>query len=297
MRGVASERIDNRRPGIRSRFRAGIARLLKRKPATVGLCIVITVISIALLAQLIAPYEYDEQHLSDSLLGPNTKYIFGTDLFGRDQLSRIVYGARISLLVGFVAASMGACAGIIVGIIAGYYSRIIDNVLMRLVDIILSFPPLMLAIAVAAMLGPGLLNASIAISMSQIGRFARIARSSVLSIKELEYIEAARVCSAGNFWIIRKHITPNILAPLIVQFSMNIAYSILAGSGLSFIGLGIQPPIPEWGAMLSEGRAYIGSHWWLTVFPGAAIMFTVYGFNLIGDGLRDTLDPRLRGTL
>lgn len=277
-----------------SQFKAIFKRFCKNKMAVFGSIVVIFMILVAIFAPLLAPFPYEEQHLSDTLQAPNSTYWFGTDQYGRDIFSRMIYGARISMLVGFGAMALGAILGSIVGSVSGYFGGVVDNLLMRVVDVILAIPAMLLSISICAMLGPGLVNAVIAISISRIGSFARIARASVLSVRGLEYIEAVQAIGANNLRIILKHIFPNIAAPLIVQISLNVASSILAGSGLSFIGLGIQPPIPEWGAMLSAGRANIRFEWWLTAFPGAAIMLTVYGFNLMGDGLRDALDPRLK---
>lgn len=275
-------------------LRTFIKRFSKNHLAVFGATVVLTLIVIAILAPIIAPSHYAAQSLSESFQSPSSRHWFGTDLFGRDMLSRMIYGARLSLFVGFVATGIGASLGIIMGVVAGYYSGIVENILMRIVDVILSIPPMLLAISIAAMLGAGLGNAIIAISVSQVGAFARIARASVLSVREQEYIEAVHALGARDFRIMLRHILPNISAPLIVQISLNVANSILAGAALSFIGLGIQPPIAEWGAMLSAGRSLIRFNWWLTVFPGAAIMLTVYGLNLMGDGLRDALDPRLK---
>ncbi|MDF2678025.1 MAG: hypothetical protein K0Q97_2362, partial [Bacillota bacterium] len=262
-------------------------RFRRNKLAMAGLLIIIVIFIIAVFAKFVAPYPFEEQHLKDSLKGPSLKYLFGTDQYGRDILSRVIYGSRVSLMVGIFSVTLAATLGCIIGAIAGYFGGAIDNILMRIIDIILSIPAMLLAISISAMLGPGLFNAMISISVTGVGSFARITRSSVLSERDQEYIEAVRSVSCGNLRIIFRHIFPNILAPIIVQFSLNVASSILAAAGLSFIGLGIQPPIPEWGAMLSAGRSFIRYNWWLTVFPGIAIMLTVYGFNLIGDGLRD----------
>jgi peptide/nickel transport system permease protein len=269
-------------------------RFRRNKLAMAGLLIIIVIFIIAVFAKFVAPYPFEEQHLKDSLKGPSLKYLFGTDQYGRDILSRVIYGSRVSLMVGIFSVTLAATLGCIIGAIAGYFGGAIDNILMRIIDIILSIPAMLLAISISAMLGPGLFNAMISISVTGVGSFARITRSSVLSERDQEYIEAVRSVSCGNLRIIFRHIFPNILAPIIVQFSLNVASSILAAAGLSFIGLGIQPPIPEWGAMLSAGRSFIRYNWWLTVFPGISIMLTVYGFNLIGDGLRDALDPRLK---
>lgn len=278
----------------KGQWASAVARVKKNKLAMFGLVLVILMILVAIFAPLIAPYPYDEQHLADSLLAPCARYPFGTDKFGRCIFSRVIYGARTSLLVGFAAVTASAVIGGCIGAIAGYFGGVLDNVLMRLIDIILSIPNMLLAISISAMMGTGLFNTVVAISISGIGEFARITRASVLSVRDQEYVEAVKAISASNSRIIVRHILPNIMAQLIVQYSLKIASSILAAAGLSFVGLGVQPPTAEWGAMLSAGRSLIRYNWWLTLFPGLAIMVTVYGFNLFGDGLRDALDPRLK---
>jgi len=264
------------------------------KMAVFGLVIVAFMILIAVFANLIAPYPYAEQHLDASLVGPCKQFLFGTDKYGRDILSRVIYGARTSLGIGFSATIIGALVGGTIGAIAGYYSGIADNVLMRIIDVVLSIPPMLLAISIAAMMGQGLVNTIVAVSIGCIGEFARIIRASILSVRDQEYIEAVRTVSASDWRIITKHILPNILAPFTVSFSLKLAGCILAAAGLSFVGLGVQAPQAEWGAMISSGRAMIRSAWWLTVFPGFAAALTIYGFNLLGDGLRDALDPKLK---
>lgn len=277
-----------------SQWRSAFRRLSKNKLAMFGVSIIVFIILVAIFAPLLAPYPYDEQHLTDQMLSPCFKYPFGTDQYGRCILSRVIYGARTSLLVGVAAVSLSASIGCVIGMIAGFFGGVVDNILMRIMDVILSIPGMLMAISISAMLGSGLFNAIIAISIGGIGAFSRISRAAVLTVRDQEYIEAVRAISARNTRIIVKHILPNIAAPLIIQFSLNIASSILAASGLSFIGLGVQPPTAEWGSMLSLGRDYIRFNYWLTLFPGLAIMMTVYGFNLTGDGLRDALDPRLK---
>lgn len=277
-----------------SQTAAILRRFWKNKLAVAGLFIIIFIMLVAIFAPVLAPYPMEEQHLKNPMEAPSSTFWFGTDQFGRDIFSRVIYGARTSLLVGFGATAMGAVFGTLIGAIAGYFGGFIDDLLMRIIDIILAIPAMLMAISISAMLGPGLFNAVVAISISSVGQFARITRASILQVREQEYIEAVRALGSNDLRIIAKHIFPNILAPLIVQISLRVASSILAGSSLSFIGLGVQPPIAEWGAMLSSGRSYIRFNWWLTTFPGLAIMLTVYGFNLIGDGLRDALDPRLK---
>lgn len=277
-----------------NQFMVTIKRFCKHKLAVVGACIIIFMILVAVFAPWLAPYHYEEQHLADSLVGPCSQYPFGTDQYGRCILSRVIYGARTSLLVGFGSISVGAIFGSLIGVAAGYFGGKVDNLLMRCMDVLLAMPHTLLSISICAMLGPGLVNAVIAISVGRVASFSRIARASVITVRDMEYVEAVRAIGADNYRIILKHILPNIAAPMIVQISLALGSAILAGAGLSFIGLGVQPPIAEWGAMLSTGRSLIRFNWWLTTFPGIAIMLCVYGFNLMGDGLRDALDPRLK---
>ena len=269
-------------------------RLRRNRLAMFGLFIVVFFIFLAIFADVIAPYHYDLQNYADALQGPSKAHWFGTDNFGRDILSRIIYGSRASLFVGALAVMISAIVGGVLGTVAGYYGGIIDNVIMRFIDILLAIPATLLAIAIAATLGPGIVNTTIAIGISNIGRFTRTTRAAVLSVRGEEYIESAKAIDASNARIMLKYVFPNSFAPMLIQFTLNISTSILSAAGLSFIGLGIQPPTPEWGAMLSAGRSYIRDYWHLTLFPGLAIMLTVYGFNLLGDGLRDALDPRLK---
>jgi len=269
-------------------------RLKKNKMAMFGLCIIILLIFTALFADFIAPYGFDDQNLKDRLTAPGGKYLLGTDNFGRDIFSRIIYGSRISLQVGFIAVGIAALVGGSLGAIAGYYGGKLDNFVMRVMDILLAIPSILLAISIVAALGPGLRNVMIAVGIGSIPSYARIVRASVLSIRDQEFIEAARAVGASDFRIITKHILPNSLAPIIVQATLGVAGAILSAAGLSFIGLGIQPPTPEWGAMLSSGREYLRDNWYVATFPGLAIMITIFALNLLGDGLRDALDPRLK---
>jgi len=250
----------------------------------------------ALFAKQIAPYYYDNQDISVALLAPgeNPKFPLGTDNLGRDILSRIIYGAQISLRVGLVAVCISAGVGCILGAIAGYFGGVVDNVIMRIMDVLLAIPGILLAIAIAATLGPGMTNAIISVGISGIPAFARVVRSSVLSVRDMEYIEAAKAINATSARILLRHITPNILAPILVQATLGIANAILQAASLSFLGLGAQPPVPEWGAMISNGRAYLRDYSYMVTMPGIAIMITVFAINLLGDGLRDALDPRLK---
>lgn len=269
-------------------------RLKKDKMAMFGLFIILLLIFAAIFADFIAPYGYDDQNLKARLIGPGSEYLLGTDNFGRDIFSRIVYGSRISLQVGFIAVGISAIIGGALGSIAGYYGGKLDNTIMRLMDVLLAIPSILLAISIVAALGPGLQNVMIAVGIGSIPSYARIVRASVLSIRDQEFVEAARAVGANDFRIITKHILPNAMAPIIVQATLGVAGAILSAAGLSFIGLGIQPPTPEWGAMLSSGRDYLRDHWHVATFPGLAIMITIFALNLLGDGLRDALDPRLK---
>ncbi len=268
-------------------------RFRKETTAIVGLAIIILFALLALLAPLVSPYDPLTQNISHSLAAPGAVHWFGADKLGRDILSRIMYGARISLLSGVSVILVAGFFGSIVGLIAGYTRGWVDEVLMRGTDIFFAFPSLILAMAIAGALGPSLQNALIAVAVVTWPVYARLVRGQVLSLREREFVQAARSVGATDSLIIRRHLLPNTLSPLLVQASFDMGGIILAVAGLSFIGFGAQPPIPEWGVMISEGRNYITTHWWLTFFPAIAMLFAVAGFNLVGDGLRDVLDPRL----
>jgi peptide/nickel transport system permease protein len=266
----------------------------RSKTALFGLVFLSFMILVALLADLIAPYSFSEQNLLNTLATPSLEHPFGTDEFGRDVLSRIIYGSRISLLVGFISVGIALVFGGLLGAAAGYFGGKTDHYIMRVMDVFLSIPQLLFAISVAASLGPGLGNLMLAVGVAAIPQYARVVRSGVLSIRSLDYIEASTASGGGSFYIIMKHVLPNCAAPLIVQSTLGVAFAILIAAGLSFIGLGLEPPNPEWGAMLSTGREYIRDFPHLTVFPGLAIMLTILSLNFLGDGLRDVLDPKLR---
>ena len=269
-------------------------RLRKNKLAMTGVLIIAIMAVIAIFANFIAPYDYAEQNLSESLQFPSKSHIFGTDEFGRDIFSRLIYGSRISLAVGFIAVGIAVIIGGSLGAVAGFYGGVVDNFIMRCMDVLLSIPPILLSIAILAALGPGLMNLMIATGISAIPGYARIVRASVLSIKGQEFVEAARAVGSADVRIIIKHIIPNCLAPLMVQATLGMASAILTAAGLSFIGLGVAPPTPEWGAMLSGGRGFIRNFPYITFFPGLAIAMTIFGLNVLGDGLRDALDPKLK---
>lgn len=253
----------------------------------------ITIISVlAILAPLFAPYDPFQENYDQSLLGPSLHHPAGTDLFGRDILSRLIYGARVSLAVGVGAVVLGALIGIPIGAIGGYYGGWIDEIAMRTMDVLISFPALVLALAIIGAVGASLTNLIIIIGVVFSPQYARIVHGEVLSLKEEEYVEAAQSTGLGDFSIIRRHILPNAMTPVIVQATFHVALAIIIEASLSFLGLGVQPPHPTWGVMIANGREYLPGSWWMSVFPGIAIMITVLAFNLLGDGLRDEYDPK-----
>ncbi|MBN8201569.1 ABC transporter permease subunit [Bacillus sp. NTK034] len=268
--------------------------LIKNKMSLVGGSIVFIYIILAVLAPLISPYDPYEIDLVNKLQPPSADHIMGTDDKGRDIFSRILYGSQLSLAVGFVSVFIGALFGIVLGIISGYYGGWVDTIIMRFIDVLLAFPGLLLALAIVSALGPSLINVMIAVGVFSIPTFARIVRGSTLSVKKMEYIDAIRVLGASDLKIIFVHILPNIMSPIIVQGTLRLATSILSVAGLSFLGMGAQPPTPEWGAMLSDGRDFLFTAPHIALFPGIAIALIVLGFNLFGDGLRDALDPRMK---
>lgn len=268
--------------------------LKQNKAALVGLAVIIILVLVAIFGKFIMPHDPYIGELSQSLQPPSSTHILGTDEQGRDILSRIIDGTRISLRVGITAVSIALSIGIFVGSIAGYYGGKVDLIIMRFMDIILAFPSLLLAIAFMSALGKGIDKAIIAISIVTIPEYARIVRSSILSIKESEFIQAAKVIGNNDFKIIFKHILPNVMSPIIVRATLGISTAILETSALGFLGLGVQPPYAEWGTMLGSGRGYFYNAPYLVFFPGIAITITVLAFNLLGDGLRDALDPKLR---
>ncbi|MCL2124916.1 MAG: ABC transporter permease [Oscillospiraceae bacterium] len=269
-------------------------RLKKNKVAVVSLFVIVLIIIIALLAPVLAPHPYDQNNPSRSLEGPSSDFLLGTDRLGRDILSRLIYGSRQSLQMGFTAVIVAAAVGIFIGAIAGYFGGWVDNLLMRLLDIYQGIPMFLLTVTLAAVLGPSLRNAIIAIGVSMVPGNARFMRACILPVRDMEYIEAAQAVNASSTRVIIRHIIPNSIAPMIVSITMGLGMAVLAGAGLSFIGLGAQPPIAEWGAMVSDGRSYMRANPQLSIYPGMCIMITVLAFNLFGDGLRDALDPRLK---
>ena len=267
-------------------------RLRQNRLSIVGLALIAGFLLLAFAAPLIAPADPMQQALYNRLSPPTLAHPFGTDDFGRDILSRVIYGARISLRVGVVAVLIALLLGTSIGLVAGYWGGWIDQVLMRVMDLLLAFPSILLAIGIVAILGPGLENAMLAVGIVAVPQYARLVRASVLTVRETDYVLAARALGASDVRILAIAILPNCLAPLIVQATLGLATAILDAAGLSFLGLGAQPPIPEWGAMLSQGRELIVRAPWVLTFPGGAIFLTVLAFNLVGNGLRDALDPK-----
>jgi peptide/nickel transport system permease protein len=285
---------DKVTPAGRSLARDALRRLVRSNSALVGGAILVVMILTALLAPALSPYDPIKASQRTSLEAPSAAHPMGTDRFGRDILSRVLWGGRLSLPVGFVSVLIAAVFGVSLGLLAGYYGGRIDALIMRCVDLMLAFPGILLALVIVAILGGSLLNLMIAVGIASIPDYVRITRGTVLSIREREFVLAARTVGASSLAIIVRHILPNILAPVIVLATLGMASAIITGSTLSFLGLGIKPPTPEWGNMLDEGRGFLQRAWWVAFFPGLAIMLTVFSINLLGDGLRDALDPRLR---
>ena len=280
----------------RSQFQETWRRLKKNRMAMLGLFVITLLILVSIFADFIFDYNdvVIKQDTSIRLEGPSSEHWLGTDEFGRDILARLVHGSRVSLSVGVVAVTISLLIGGTLGAIAGFYGGKVDNVIMRFMDILLAVPSLLLSITIVSALGPSLINLMLAIGISTVPSYARIVRASVLTVKDQEFVEAARCIGANNFEIITSHIIPNCMAPIIVQVSLKVASAILSTSGLSFLGLGVKAPTPEWGAMLSGGRSYLRNAPHLCIFPGIAIIITILSLNLLGDGLRDALDPKLK---
>jgi len=272
----------------------GMRRFLKNRLSVLGIIILLVFVLAAVFADFVAPYPYDQQDLYATYQSPSAAHPFGTDSTGRDQLSRVIYGGRASLAIGFLATGIALVLGMILGCVAGFYGGRYDSVIMRVIDMMLAIPSVLLAIVITSALGTGLFNLTLAMGISSIPSYARMTRASIMSIRGSEYVEAARLSGCSDLRIITRHVLPNILAPLIVQVTLGLGLTILTASGLSFLGLGVQPPTPEWGSMLNSGREYLQTHVYLLVYPGLAIVITALSVNLLGDGLRDALDPRLK---
>ena len=271
-----------------------LQRFKRKKGAVIGLVVLILLILSALFSDILTPYEFDKINPINALRPPSLEHPMGTDAFGRDQLTRIMHGGKVSLQVGMISVLIGGTFGILMGAIAGFFGGWIDEIVSRFIDIMLAFPSILLALAVVSVLGPDLYNLMIAVGISSIPAFARLVRSAVLSIKENDYIVAAKSLGLTRTRIVIQHIIPNIFASILVFATLEVATAILAGASLNFLGMGAKPPTPEWGLLLAESRDFFRRAWWLATFPGIAIMVTVISINLLGDGLRDTFDPWLK---
>lgn len=276
-------------------WRATLRRLLRNHAAVAGATVLLLLVLACVAAPLLTPYDPAKLSPPNALKKPSLQYPLGTDHFGRDQLTRILYGGRISLRVGLISVAIGAGVGVTLGAIAGYWGGWVDEVISRLIDIKLAFPGILLAMAVVAVLGPSLYNLMIAVGIGTIPGFARLTRGQMLLAREFDYVTAARALGCSHLRIISRHILPNIMAPIVVYGTLSIAGAILASAALNYLGMGAKPPTPEWGLMLAESRDHIRRAWWLATFPGVSIMLTVISINLLGDGLRDALDPWLKG--
>jgi len=277
-----------------SEWRRAFRGICKSRLALFGLLITGLLIFVAILAPLIAPYSPTKMSLRERLSPPSASHLFGTDDAGRDILSRVIYGSRITLRICIIVVGLTLGIGTLLGILSGYIGGLVDELIMRLNDVFLAFPALILAMAIAAALGPSLENAIIAMVVIWWPRYARVSRGQVLAIREIDYVTAARALGASSSRIMIRHILPNCISPIVVQATLDLGEVVLTAATLSFIGFGAQPPVPEWGAMISVGRNFIRDYWWYPTFPGLAILVTVMGFNLLGDAVRDILDPRLR---
>jgi len=289
---VRVERPAEAAPQAGGPFGRPVARLLKRPPAIIGALVVLLFVVVAALAPVLAPYDPAKPDFANVRQPPSAEYRFGTDEIGRDVLTRTIYGARASLLAGVISVLIATGLGVPLGLISGFYRGALDEVIMRLTDAVLSFPFLILAIAMAAALGPSLTNAMIAIGIATTPTFVRLTRAQVLAVGAEEFVTAARALGATGPRIIWRHVLPNSVAPLLVQATLTIAQAVIAESALSFLGLGVQPPTPSWGGMLNTAKNFLVQAPWMAIYPGLSIFFTVLAFNLFGDGLRDALDPR-----
>ena len=269
-------------------------RLVKSRGATSGGVIFGLFVFMALAAPLLTPYDPIRLNVVESLEPPSARHWLGTDQFGRDVLARVIYGARVSMAMGVVAVTISVVLGLALGLVSGYYRGTVDLLVMRLVDVMLAFPGILLALVIIAVLGPNLGSAMIAVGVSGMPLFVRVVRSSTLTVRALQYVEAAQAAGSGDARVLVRHVLPNVLTPVIVLVTLGIPAAIVAGAALSFLGLGVKPPTPDWGEMLSKGRAFMGTAWWLSTFPGLAIAVIVLAINRFGDGLRDALDPRMK---
>jgi peptide/nickel transport system permease protein len=272
-----------------------VRRALTARFAAFGAVVVVSVVLMAVFAPALAPYDPLKQDLVGQLAGPSAAHLLGTDNVGRDILARVIWGTRVSLIAGLVSVAIGVVAGCLLGLVAGYWGGRLDELVMRLMDAVLSFPALVLALALAAVLGAGLGGVLIALGVVYTPAFARLMRAQVLTIRTREYVQAARLLGAPDWWILLRHVLPNAATPIVVQASLSVGFAILAEASLSFLGLGVQPPEPSWGSMINAGRGYLQQAPWIVFGPGAALFVTVLGLNFVGDAVRDALDPRLRG--
>jgi peptide/nickel transport system permease protein len=278
-----------------SEWRAILRPALRNRLVLFGAGIIVLMAVLAVLADVVAPHNPTDMKVMEALKGPSASHWFGTDRFGRDVLSRTIHGTRIALGVALSSIGIAVLLGSVLGLIGGFVGGWSDMLIGRVMDVLFSFPTLVLAIAIAAMMGPGLNNAVLAIAVVYVPLFCRVARGPVIAERAKEHVAAAIALGGGSLRVIFRHVLPNVLAPLIVQASVSLAFAILIEASLSYVGLGTQPPDPSWGTMLNEGRTYLETAPWMSIFPGLAIMLAVFGFNLLGDGLRDILDPKLRG--
>ena len=290
---MENEKIKAEADDIRTPFKEFIRKFKKQKTALVAFAFIILLVVIAFISYSVVPYGINEYDYNAIMQAPSAQHWFGTDEFGRDLFSRILCGTRISLSVGLLSVTIGAVLGTILGLLGGYYGGLLDSIIMRICDVLFAFPGIILAIAIVAILGSGLYNVVIAVAVFSTPTFARLVRSTTLSYKNSVFVQAARNLGASDARILFQHILPAAIPNIIVQYTMSIGNSILTASSLSFLGLGAKPPTPEWGLFLSNGRNYMMSSWHITLFPGIAIFLTVLAFNLLGDGLRDALDPKL----
>jgi peptide/nickel transport system permease protein len=273
-----------------------LSRLSRHRPALVGALLMALMIGLAVVGPLIAPVDPIDVNPRESLRPPSLAHPMGTDQYGRDVLSRVIVGARLSLQIGFIAILIAGTCGVLLGLMAGFYGGKADALIMRGVDILMAFPSILMALVVVAITGPGTTNVMLAVGVSLIATYVRLVRSVTLVVREQLYVQAARVIGAQGYRVLVRHILPNVFAPILVLSTVAVAWSILIGASLSFLGLGPAPPTPEWGIDLSNGRSYLRAAWWISTFPGLAITLTIFGVNLLGDGLREALDPRLRRT-
>lgn len=287
-------KLDARRLRTESPWFIALRMLIRNRTAMAGLAVLIALALMAVFAAQIAPCDPDEVDILVQLQGPSREHLLGTDLYGRDILSRIFFGGRVTLVIGLISVGIAASFGVVLGLVSGYYGGTVDSLIMRFIDILLSFPRILLALTIVGMLGPGLFNVMLAVGIASITGYARLVRGTVLSAKEQTYVEAARVVGCQTRKILFRHLLPNVIGPVIVLATLDVASAILAASSLSFLGLGVQPPTAEWGYMLNEGRNYLRTAPWITFFPGMAIMLSVLSINMLGDGLRDALDPKLK---